>query len=39
VLETNDGDAAAVEAEVEALCGVFETMKPHLLDRWDARRP
>jgi len=39
VLRTASSDAAEVEAEIEALCGVFEAMKPHLLDRWDARRP
>jgi hypothetical protein len=39
VLGTASGDAEGVEAEIEALCGVFEATKPHLLDRWDARRP
>jgi glycosyltransferase involved in cell wall biosynthesis len=39
VLDTASGDAAQVEAEIEALCGVFEAMKPHLLDRWNAPRP
>jgi len=39
VLHTASSDAAAVEAEIEAVCRVFEAMKPHLLDRWDARRP
>jgi hypothetical protein len=39
VLGTASADAAEVEAEIEALCGVFEATKPHLRDRWDARRP
>ena len=39
VLRTERSDAAGVEAEIEALCGAFEAMKPHLLDRWDAPRP
>jgi glycosyltransferase involved in cell wall biosynthesis len=39
VLGTASADAGQAEAEIEALCGAFEATKPHLLDRWDARRP
>ena len=39
VLRTASGDGAQVEAEVESGCRVFESLKPHLLDRWDAPRP
>ncbi len=30
---------AASEADVEELCGAFESLKPYLLDRWRDRRP
>jgi hypothetical protein len=39
VLRTESGGAAEVEAEIEGVCRVFESLKPHLLDRWDAPRP
>jgi hypothetical protein len=39
VLATSAGDACAAEADVEGLCGTFESMKPYLRDRWDTRRP
>jgi len=39
VLGTASADAAEAEADVESLCGHFESMKPYLLDQWDTRRP
>jgi hypothetical protein len=39
VMRTASCGAAEVEAEIEGLCGSFESLKPHLLDRWDAPRP
>ncbi len=39
VLGTATAGAAEVEAEIESLGRAFESLKPHLLDRWDARRP
>lgn len=39
VLETAASGAEAVEAEIEALCALFESMKPYLLECWDAQRP
>ncbi len=39
VLGTASAGAAEVEAEIESLGRAFESLKPHLLDRWDARRP
>ncbi len=38
VLDTEAHDAAGVEADIEGVCGAFEAMKPHLLDRWDDPR-
>lgn len=38
VLATAEGAAPSVETETEALCSAFESAKPYLLDRWDARR-
>ncbi len=39
VLGTSSADAVAMEEETEAMCGAFESVKPYLLDRWDAPRP
>lgn len=38
VEDTTSLDATAADAEVETLCAAFESTKPYLLDRWDARR-
>ena len=39
VLRTEAGGEADVEAEIEEGCRAFESLKPHLLRRWDAPRP
>jgi glycosyltransferase involved in cell wall biosynthesis len=39
VVQTAASGADDVEVEIETLCGLFESMKPHLLECWDARRP
>jgi hypothetical protein len=39
VVQTAASGPDEVEAEIETLCGLFESMKPYLLERWDARRP
>jgi glycosyltransferase involved in cell wall biosynthesis len=38
VVQTAASSADEVEVEIEALCGLFEAMKPYLLECWDARR-
>jgi hypothetical protein len=38
VLATAEADAPSVEMETDTLCSAFESSKPYLLDRWDARR-
>jgi glucosylglycerate synthase len=35
LLENRDATGEEVEARVEALCEIFQRMKPYLLDRWD----
>ena len=37
LLENRDASGAQVEANVEALCLIFERLKPYLLDLWNAR--
>lgn len=39
VAQTVASGAEEVEVEIETLCGLFESMKPYLLECWDARRP
>jgi hypothetical protein len=39
VVQTAASGADEVEIEIETLCGLFESMKPYLLECWDARRP
>ncbi len=39
VVQTADHGADAVEADIETLCGLFESMKPYLLECWNAKRP
>lgn len=39
VVQTAASGAEEVETEIETLCGLFESMKPYLLECWDARRP
>jgi hypothetical protein len=38
VKENQESPAREVEAKIESLCKVFETMKPYLMDRWDKRK-
>lgn len=38
VIETASSGTEEVEATVESLCGVFESLKPYLLERWEDRR-
>jgi hypothetical protein len=39
VVQTAASSADEVEVEIETLCGLFESMKPYLLECWDAQRP
>ncbi|MGH7537567.1 MAG: glycosyltransferase, partial [Gemmatimonadales bacterium] len=39
VLQTASSDGEEVQAEIETVGGVFETLKPYLRERWDARPP
>jgi glycosyltransferase involved in cell wall biosynthesis len=39
VLHTATSGPDEVEAEIETTCGVFESLKPYLLECWDTRRP
>jgi hypothetical protein len=36
VIETAASGGDEVEGEIEALCGLFESLKPHLRERWEA---
>ncbi len=38
VKENQEGSAEDVEARIEALCKVFEELKPYLIERWTERR-
>jgi glucosylglycerate synthase len=39
VVQTAVSGGDEVEVEIETLCGLFESMKPYLLECWDAQRP
>jgi len=38
VTHTATATAEEVEAEIERLCATYESLKPYLIERWDARR-